>query len=149
MTFHQTAQPGKVIESGNSLLQSANRYPSDKREKTPKTYSQRNTSTYTQYKYHIYISRYVGNTRGKGAIVGQEDKNVEIFLRTCLKGLLNFRSKCPKKTSQHIWPDPLLYYKMIMTAPAAMPGHLGAVSLKKYHDIVISSFCNILSKGSG
>ena len=39
MTFHQTAQPGKVIESGNSLLQSANRYPSDKREKTPKTYS--------------------------------------------------------------------------------------------------------------
>ena len=39
MTFHQTAQPGKVIESGNSLLQSANRYTSDKREKTPKTCS--------------------------------------------------------------------------------------------------------------
>ena len=25
-----------------------------------------------------------------------------------------------------------------------MPGHLGAVSLKKSHDIVISSFCNIV-----
>ena len=31
-----------------------------------------------------------------------------------------------------------------LTAPAAMPGHLGAVSLKKPHDIVISSFCNIV-----
>ena len=31
-----------------------------------------------------------------------------------------------------------------LTAPAAMPGHLGAVSLKKSHDIVISSFCNIV-----
>ena len=29
-----------------------------------------------------------------------------------------------------------------LTAPAAMLGHLGAVSLKKSHDIVISSFCN-------
>ena len=25
-----------------------------------------------------------------------------------------------------------------------MPGHLGAVGLKKSHDIVISSFCNIV-----
>ena len=31
-----------------------------------------------------------------------------------------------------------------LTAPAAMSGHLGAVSLKKSHDIVISSFCNIV-----
>ena len=31
-----------------------------------------------------------------------------------------------------------------LTAPAAMPGHLGAVSLKKSHDIIILSFCNIL-----
>ena len=31
-----------------------------------------------------------------------------------------------------------------LTAPAAMPGHLGAVSPKKSHDIVILSFCNIV-----
>ena len=31
-----------------------------------------------------------------------------------------------------------------LTAPAAMPGHLGAVSLTKSHNIVISSFCNIV-----
>ena len=32
-----------------------------------------------------------------------------------------------------------------MIAPETMPGHLGAVSLKKKsHDIVISSFCNIV-----
>ena len=31
-----------------------------------------------------------------------------------------------------------------LRAPAAMPGHLGAVSLKKSHDIVILSFCNIV-----
>ena len=36
-----------------------------------------------------------------------------------------------------------------LTAPAEMPGNLGAVSLKKSHDFVILSFCNILSKGSG
>ena len=29
-------------------------------------------------------------------------------------------------------------------APAAMLGHLGAVSLKKSHDIIILSFCNIV-----
>ena len=37
---------------------------------------------------------------------------------------------------------------IILTALAAMqgprPGHLGAVSVKKYHDIVILSFCNIV-----
>ena len=31
-----------------------------------------------------------------------------------------------------------------LTAPAAMLGHLGAVSLKKCHDIKILSFCNIV-----
>ena len=31
-----------------------------------------------------------------------------------------------------------------LTAPAAMPGHLGAVSLTKSHNIVISSFCDIV-----
>ena len=31
-----------------------------------------------------------------------------------------------------------------LTAPADMPGNLGAVSLKKSHDIVILSFCNIV-----
>ena len=31
-----------------------------------------------------------------------------------------------------------------LTETAAMPGHLGAVSLKKSHDIVILSFCNIV-----
>ena len=31
-----------------------------------------------------------------------------------------------------------------LTGPAAMLGHLGAVSLKKSHDIVILSFCNIV-----
>ena len=31
-----------------------------------------------------------------------------------------------------------------MTAPAAMPGHLGAVSLKNSLDIIILSFCNIV-----
>ena len=42
----------------------------------------------------------------------------------------------------HVVPYSLtLYY---ITAPTAMPGHLGAVSLKKSHDIVISSFCNIV-----
>ena len=42
----------------------------------------------------------------------------------------------------HVVPYSLtLYY---ITAPAAMPGHLGAVSLKKSHDIVILSFCNIV-----
>ena len=30
------------------------------------------------------------------------------------------------------------------TAPAAMPGHLGAVSLKKSHDIITLPFCNIV-----
>ena len=33
---------------------------------------------------------------------------------------------------------------MRLTAPAAMRGHLGAVSLKKSHDIIILSFCNIV-----
>ena len=31
-----------------------------------------------------------------------------------------------------------------LTAPAAMPGHLGAVSLKKSHGIVILLFCDIV-----
>ena len=31
-----------------------------------------------------------------------------------------------------------------LTAPTAMPGLLGAVSLRKSHDIVILSFCNIV-----
>ena len=31
-----------------------------------------------------------------------------------------------------------------LTAPAVMPGHLGAISLKKSHDIVILSFCDIV-----
>ena len=30
-----------------------------------------------------------------------------------------------------------------LKAPVAMPGHFGTVSLKKSHDIVILSFCNI------
>ena len=49
------------------------------------------------------------------------------------------------------WPFTILQNDNIMiwdflrlTAPAAMPGHLGAVSLKKSHDIVILSFCNIV-----
>ena len=33
---------------------------------------------------------------------------------------------------------------MRFSQAAAMPGHLGAVSLKKSHDIVILSFCNIV-----
>ena len=51
-----------------------------------------------------------------------------------------------------VWPFNILQNDNItiswdflrLTAPAAMPGHLGAVSLKKSHDIVILSFCNIL-----
>ena len=31
-----------------------------------------------------------------------------------------------------------------LTAPAIMPGHLGAVILKKSDDILILSFCNIV-----
>ena len=31
-----------------------------------------------------------------------------------------------------------------LTAPAALPVHLGAVCLKKSHDTVILSFCNIV-----
>ena len=31
-----------------------------------------------------------------------------------------------------------------LTTPTAMPGHLGIVGLKKYHDIVILSFCGIV-----
>ena len=51
-------------------------------------------------------------------------------------------------------PDPLLYYKMIilryheiffrLTAPWCTGMAAGAVSLKKSHDIVILSFCNIV-----
>ena len=32
----------------------------------------------------------------------------------------------------------------LLTAPTAMPGLLSAVSLRKSHDIVILSFCNIV-----
>ena len=38
----------------------------------------------------------------------------------------------------------ILRYFLRLTAPAAMPGHLGAVNLKKYHDMVILSFYNIV-----
>ena len=52
-------------------------------------------------------------------------------------------------------PDPLLpilqndnitisWDILRLTAPAAMPEQLGAVSLKKSHDIIILSFCNIV-----
>ena len=32
-----------------------------------------------------------------------------------------------------------------LTAPASMLAHLGVVSLKKSHDIVVLSFCNIVN----
>ena len=51
-------------------------------------------------------------------------------------------------------PDPLLYYKMIIlqyhevyfrvTAPKCPGLAAGAVSLRKSHDIVILSFCDII-----
>ena len=57
-----------------------------------------------------------------------------------------------KNRKQLAWPFTILQSDNIMiswdflrqTAPAAMTGHLGAVSLKKSHDIVILSFCNIV-----
>ena len=54
----------------------------------------------------------------------------------------------------HFYPDPLLYYKMIilqyheiffrLTAPRCPGMAVGAVSLRKSHDIIILSFCNIV-----
>ena len=40
----------------------------------------------------------------------------------------------------------LRYHEIFLrlTAPEAKPGHLGAVSLKKSHDIIILPFCNIV-----
>ena len=38
----------------------------------------------------------------------------------------------------------ILWDFLRLKGPAAMPGHLGAVNLKKSHDIVILSFCNIV-----
>ena len=43
-----------------------------------------------------------------------------------------------------VWLDPLLYYKMIIAAPKCPGMAAGAVSLRKSHDIVILSFCNIV-----
>ena len=50
------------------------------------------------------------------------------------------------------WPFTILQNDIItiswdflrLTAQAAMPGHLGADRLKKSHDIVTLSFCNIV-----
>ena len=63
----------------------------------------------------------------------------------------NVRGKFWKK-SQLPWPFTIVQNDNItiswdnfrLTAPAAMPGHLGAVSLKKSHYIIILSFCNIV-----
>ena len=54
----------------------------------------------------------------------------------------------------HFYPDPLLYYKMIilqyheiffrLTAPRCPGMAAGAVNLRKSHAIVILSFCNIV-----
>ena len=66
---------------------------------------------------------------------------------------LSFKMK-KRKSMFHYEPDPLLYYKMIilryheiffrLTAPRCPGMADDAVSLRKSHDIVILSFCNIL-----
>ena len=69
--------------------------------------------------------------------------------------VFTFHQVCLLSKNRHdIKPDPLLYYKMIilqyhdiffrLTALGCPGMAAGAVSLRKSHDIVILSFCNIV-----
>ena len=61
---------------------------------------------------------------------------------------LSFKMK-KRKSMFHYEPDPLLYYNIMrfffrLTAPRCPGMADDAVSLRKSHDIVVLSFCNIL-----